>query len=77
MIPNTVIAELTLLRQQQARVWQALLPNGRPITAYRLEDEPPLSLKPGDKVQARLSVCDFSQAHLLDECSHPDALPAS
>lgn len=70
-IPHFVTTELTIVQEQDGRIWRARLPNGRPVIAFRLHDEPPLDLKPGDTALARLSVCDFSQAHLLQPCFGP------
>lgn len=75
MIPSTVTTELILVQPQSGRIWSARLPNGRPVTAFRPQDEPPLDLRPGGRALAILSVCDFSQARLLQACSDPVTPP--
>lgn len=64
-IPHWVEARLRIGQSRCARTWQATLPNGRPVLAFRLADESALTLSEGQWVLARLSVADFSQAHVL------------
>lgn len=65
MIPETVETLVTIQSQHCPRTWHALLPNGRPVMAFRPEEEAPITLEIGAKLPARLTVADFSRAQLL------------
>ena len=80
MIPQTVETRLTIEAAHSARTWQARLPNGRPVLAFRPEEVPPLELPPGAQPRALLTVCDFSRALVLAEDEPAEAFfrpPAS
>jgi|GEM_PF-3028674 hypothetical protein len=65
-IPHWVRVRLRLGPARCGRTWQASLPNGRPVLAFRLPEEPVLELGAGSEVWAQMSVADFSQAHVLE-----------
>lgn len=65
MIPETVDTLVTIVRPHTPRTWQATLPNGRPVIAFRPEDAALLELAAGEQVPARLTVADFSRALIL------------
>lgn len=65
MIPETVETIVTIRSQHTERTWQAQLPNGRPVMAFRPTDTELVILQEGQQVPARLTVADFSRALLL------------
>jgi hypothetical protein len=73
MIPSQVHTHVTLIEPHDERTWHAKLPNGKAVIAFRFQHESKLVLKPGERVPASLSVCDFSQAHLEETCFDNDA----
>lgn len=73
MIPQTVETRLTIDAVHSARTWQARLPNGRPVLAFRPDEAPPLELAPGAQPRALLTVCDFSRALVLAEGESAEA----
>ncbi len=67
MIPQTLETRITIDASRCGRTWQARLPNGRPVLAFRPEGARSLELAPGQQVRALLTVCDFSRALVLAE----------
>lgn len=65
MIPETVDTTVTIRSKHSERTWHALLPNGRPVLAFRPTDTALVTLQEGQQVPARLTVADFSRALLL------------
>ncbi|HYF35578.1 MAG TPA: hypothetical protein VD994_09840 [Prosthecobacter sp.] len=69
MIPETVETEIVIESVHGHRTWHATLPNGKKVMAFVEEESDPLTLEPGMRVRAQLSVADFSRALVL--VTHP------
>ena len=64
-IPEFIHAEVTIREPHTHRTWRATLPNGKIVMAFLDEDRPAMVFESGTRLQARLSVTDFSRAEIV------------